>query len=309
MPVHNCEAFLSDQLDSLLNQTFENFEIIVINDGSSDNTTSIVKNYTALDPRIKLVDNEFAKGIAGALNTGLKYAVGKYIARADGDDIHVPDRLKTQYEYLEKFPEIGIVGANAMIFNSAGSIRETKYPSSPIELCWRFISNTYFCHPSVMFRSSIYKEIGGYPTVVVEDFAFFSLMIKRFRATNLHGRLLSYRVHEKNYSSSNIDAIERFVETKFKENYQYYVHDLRLINEFRLHQVHKQVAPRNFFKILSLNAFIINKIRLDYNMPLYSYDFLSNSGKQAFWLVESTYNYLRKNFATHVRSRFSKSNF
>ena len=307
MPVYNCSTYLNEQINSLLDQTFADFELIVVNDGSSDLTTSIVKDYSALDPRVKLVDNEFPKGIAGALNTGLKYAIGKYIARADGDDIHLPDRLKSQYEFLEKFPEIGIVGSKAMIFNSAGPIRESKYPSSSIELCWRFISNTYFCHPSVMFRSSIYDEIGGYPNVIVEDFAFFSLILKRHRGSNLHERLLNYRVHEKNYSSSNSEAINQFVEEKFKENYQYYIPDLRLLEEFKLHQVHKQLAPGNFFKLLFLNACILNKIRKDYQIPFYSPDFLNNNIKQAFWLIESIYNYLKKNLGTYLKSKISMS--
>lgn len=296
MPVYNCGEFLKTQIDSLLMQSFKEFELIIINDGSTDHTLAIVNDFLSKDDRIKLVNNEYSKGIAGALNTGLKYACGKYIARADGDDINHSERLKVQYNFLEDHPEIDIIGSRAMIFNSSGFIRESVYPESPIELCWKFISNTYFCHPSVMFRSVIVEAIGGYPNVVVEDFAYFSLILKRHRGSNLPIQLLNYREHEKNYSTSNYVEINNFVEHKFRENYQYYVGDLTFLENFRLFQVYNQVSPKHFFKLFFINIRILNKIRIDYGMRYYNSDFVLNMIKQTFWLTNSVFNYLRLNF-------------
>ena len=307
MPVYNCEAFVSDQLDSLLNQTFGDFELIVVNDGSSDLTSSIVKDYSALDPRIKLIDNEFHKGIAGALNTGLKYAIGKYIARADGDDIHLPDRLRIQYDFLENHQEIDVVGARAKLFNNQGPIRESAYPRRSIELCWKFISNTYFCHPSVMFRASLYTKFGGYPNVTVEDFAYFSKIIKTRRGYNLPISLLNYRVHDQSYSTANLQLINKYVLDMFRENYAYYIPSLALSNEFHLFQVSGLLSPKYFFKILNINILILNKIRVDYHMKMYNWEFLVVLTTHCARMVDSMFKFLRMNFSAYLRRKFNFS--
>ncbi len=304
MPVYNCDAFLREQIDSLLNQTFTDFELIVVNDRSTDLTASILCEYINIDARIKVFQNEFPKGIAGGLNTGLKYAIGKYIARADGDDIHLPERIRTQFDFLEKNPLIDILGSGALIFDKNGIVRKSIYPKTSIRLGWSFISNTYFCHPSVMFRSSLYKEHGGYPLVKVEDFAYFSLIIKSHRGYNLPIQLLHYRVHDRNYSSTDLISLDYDISSIFRENYRYYVPDMSLVDDFYLYQVHKLISPRVFFKLFFVNNKILNKIRIDYKLKAYNTDFLINIFEQSYHMLVALFNYINKYKGLFIKEKF-----
>ena len=293
MPVYNCENYLKEQLDSLLSQTFSDFELLIVNDGSTDSTMSILSEYACRDNRISIYNNEFSKGIAGGLNTALKYAKSKYIARSDGDDVHTKNRLEIQYEFLESHPAIDIIGGRSLLFNKDGIIRKSVYPESSIELAWKFISNTYFCHPSVMFRSSVYKELGGYPNETSEDFAYFSKIIKSHQGANLPQILLNYRIHDKSYSAIDSSTIDTYIYNKFKENYAYYVPDLKMIDEFRLFHVREILSPAYFFKMLSINTKILNKIRLDYGMPSFNQRFVLMLFKQLTWLFKGMYSHFK----------------
>lgn len=114
MPVYNAQEYIREAIDSILNQTFSDFEFIIINDGSTDNSVEIIKNYN--DPRIVLVDNTENKGLVSVLNQGLQLAQGEYIARMDADDISLPNRFMEQVNYLDKHPQVGILGAWFHIF-------------------------------------------------------------------------------------------------------------------------------------------------------------------------------------------------
>ncbi len=293
MPVYNCENYLREQLESLLQQTFTDYELLIVNDGSTDSTLSILKEYAGRDDRICIYTNEFSKGIAGGLNTALKYAKGKYIARSDGDDIHTKNRLEIQYKFLESHPAIDIIGGRALLFNQSGVIRQSVYPKSPIELAWKFISNTYFCHPSVMFRSSVYQELGGYPDEPSEDFAYFSKILKTHRGSNLEDILLNYRVHEKSYSATDSEEIESYAHSQFKVNYGHYIFDLKAIKKFQSFHVREVLSPVNFLEILLINTKILNRIRLDYGMPSYNHSFVLMLFKQLTWLFKGMYNHFK----------------
>ena len=112
MPVYNGEKYLQEAIESILNQTFKDFEFIIINDGSTDKTLEIIKSFT--DPRIKLITQE-NRGIIYSLNKGITESRGKYIARMDADDISLPERLEKEYRFLEQNPNYGIVGTTFLI--------------------------------------------------------------------------------------------------------------------------------------------------------------------------------------------------
>jgi glycosyltransferase involved in cell wall biosynthesis len=290
MPIYNAEKYLRMQLDSILIQTFSEFELIIVDDSSKDSSLDIVLEYSGLDSRIKIFNNEFSKGIAGALNTGLKYAIGEFIARCDGDDITKKDRFKLQHDFFQKNPNIHILGGCADLFNNSGFIRKSVYPESSLYLAWKSISNTYFCHPSVMFRSIIYKEIGGYPIEKSEDFAYFSKILKRYRGANLSQSLLEYRVHDQSYSNQEVSHINDSVKSRFYKNFEYYVPGLNLVDEFRLFQEQKILRFQHLFQILMINTKIIDRIRKDYNLEVFNWEFLSILVVQVFWLFYSVFN-------------------
>jgi hypothetical protein len=209
-----------------------------------------------------------------------------------------------QYRFLEKHDDIHILGGCSLIFNKTGIIREAKYPSLSVDLGWLFISNSYFCHPAVMFRSSLYRDLGGYPDEKVsEDYAYFSSILRFHRGANLLVPLLQYRVHEKNASGELAALISDFIKRKFRENYQYYVPDLRLMDEFYLFQTHKLLSPRFAFRMLFLNTNILNKIRNNYRMPVVSVDFIRSYSLLVSRLCYALWNYVKQNAGFYVRSR------
>lgn len=270
LPAWNAEKYLAESIDSLLAQTFTNFELIVINDRSTDTTEQIVRSYETKDSRVKLVQNELEKGVAGALNTGLLNAQGKYIARHDGDDLARPDKLRKQYEFLESHPEIHLLGTGYAPFNTQGTRLEILHPSSSIELAWRFMFNSFFCHPSVMFRKSLYEEFGGYPIVKSEDFAYFSKIIKKYQTANLPEVLLDYREHDNNVSKVNGQELGESAFLVSQENVKYYLGNLDNYDLLKRFQQEKTARISELVKIKLLNWKILNKIRQDYGLSFFS---------------------------------------
>ena len=274
MPVYNGEKYLKESIESILNQSFNDFELLIINDKSIDRTEEIIKECAGKDDRIRLIQNQNQKGLPGALNTGLAAARGYYIARADADDINRPYRLKMEYEFLETHPQICIVGGGYAPFNENGHRMNIFHPASSIEIAWRFISNTYFCHPSVMFRREIIEDIGGYPDVGAEDFAFFSKIVRQYRCANLKKILIQYREHQTNYSITAKDRVRESVKNTFKENYLYYMGNLEYSEIFYQYQAENKLIIKNLFIINAINFHILNKIRNQYNFSLLHIEFL-----------------------------------
>jgi len=156
MPTYNDGAYLREAIDSILGQTFKDFEFIIINDGSTDDTEDIINSYR--DNRIKYLKNETNCGNTVTRNRGMNAAMGKYIAIMDSDDISVPKRLAIQYEYLEKHPEIGILGGQIIFFDK-NSWYYTHYPKDPAYVkSFMFFKNPV-AQPTVMLRTKI---LSGY---------------------------------------------------------------------------------------------------------------------------------------------------
>lgn len=153
MPVYNGEDYLREAIDSILNQTFTDFEFIIINDGSTDNTKDIVLSYS--DSRIVFLENEYNSGIVVTLNKGLDYAKGKYIARMDADDIALPERFEKQVDYMEKHKDIGALGTGTRIFGEDIETRDTHSTINSDKLKAELLFSTCMCHPSVMIRKSV----------------------------------------------------------------------------------------------------------------------------------------------------------
>lgn len=160
MGVYNAEKTIKRCINSILNQTYENWEFIICNDGSSDGTLNILNEYQKTDSRIKVISNKSNKKLAVSLNRCLKYAKGKYIARMDADDESLPQRLEVEVDFLERHEQVDLVGCNRIIFDEQGEygIRKVKeYPTRDI-----LIRDTPFAHPTIMMRKTVYDALGGY---------------------------------------------------------------------------------------------------------------------------------------------------
>ncbi|MBL4585963.1 MAG: glycosyltransferase, partial [Flavobacteriales bacterium] len=184
---------------SILGQTFTDFEFLIINDGSTDASESIIRSFN--DPRIRYVRNEKNLRLIATLNRGFDLATGKYIARMDADDIAVEERLRKQVDFLEANPLIGAVGSWIHTFDHADSV--TRYPFSDVDNRYMSLHQCSFCHPTLLLRTSVIKDnhltfSADYPRA--EDYEFWLRLIDHCQTANLQEVLLNYRSHDSNIS-------------------------------------------------------------------------------------------------------------
>lgn len=230
-PVRNQEKFLEQSITSVINQKIPknySIEIIIINDGSIDNSYEIIKKYQNQDQRIKIINNQTNLGIASSLNKGIELSQGKYIIRMDADDICIEQRFAKQIEFMEKHPDIGICGSAIIIIDQNDKeIGVNKYLTNHQAIKSAMILDTAFAHPSVIIRKSVlqkhqlkYNEEFKY----AQDFELFSRLIKFTKGYNLKEKLLKYRVkndtEKKQLTIKFCDKIRKRILTEFEINEQ-----------------------------------------------------------------------------------------
>lgn len=203
MSVFNNEQFLADAVESILNQSFSDFEFIVINDGSTDGSRDVLESYQERDSRIQS-HNQGNLGLIASLNKGCSLARGKYIARMDGDDIAVRDRFRWQVDFLDHHPSVGILGGALENIDVSGRVfRTCLYPldDKAIRLAMNRLEAS-FCHPATMMRRDAYIAVGGYRSafVAAEDFDLWLRMGKHSQLANLEAVILRYRIHSSQIS-------------------------------------------------------------------------------------------------------------
>ena len=203
MPVYNGAQFLKEAIESILNQTFKDYELLIIDDGSSDNSRSIILSYH--DERIRYVKNRKNIGLIGTLNKGINLAAGLYIARMDQDDVSKPYRLETQFRFMEKNKEVGLCGS---WYEIIGSRQIIKVPVNHELIDVSLIENSCFGHPTVIIRRSVL--LGDniyYPDCSdAEDYAMWSRLSGITKLANIPEVLLEYRIHPSQISSSRKES-------------------------------------------------------------------------------------------------------
>ncbi len=206
MAAHNEEAYVRASVESVLGQSFRNFELIIVDDASTDNTSRILASFT--DPRIRIIRNTTCQGLTKSLIKGIEHAQGAFIARLDADDLAMYRRLEIQAELLSTLPEVGLVGSNCCIIDVNGRrIGSRRMPPTDLAIRWCSVFDTPFLHPSVMFRLETYKDAGGYDpsenVEAAEDFDLWVRMLQVTQARNLSSKLISYRVRQGSVSNRN----------------------------------------------------------------------------------------------------------
>lgn len=232
MSVYNAEKYLKVAIDSILDQTYSNFELILINDYSSDDSEAIMKQYQAEDPRIIILENEENIGLTKSLNRGLALARGEYVARMDADDISVPERFEKQVKFLDEHPDYSFVSCIAQYIDENGKPEQMRlFPETNEEIYDMMPKVDAVMHPGVMFRREDIAQIGNYceDFRVVQDYdlwfrgmaagyKFYNIQepLVLFRRNDSYNtrkskayRMVDYQVRKKGYRINNIPLHKR----------------------------------------------------------------------------------------------------
>jgi glycosyltransferase involved in cell wall biosynthesis len=195
LPVYNAQDYLKQSINSILGQTFTDFELIIVNDGSTDGSKAIIDSYS--DPRI-IVINQANAGLPVSLNRAIVRAKGKYLARQDADDVSKPTRFEKQVTFLEEHPDYGLLGTWAQILEQDLIVdRQLKHPIENGELQIKLLFYNCFVHSSVMIRKDVLDVCGLYPEdpekFPPEDYDLWLRIAQTSKAANLPNALLEYR--------------------------------------------------------------------------------------------------------------------
>ncbi|MFN3403732.1 MAG: glycosyltransferase [Cytophagaceae bacterium] len=222
MPAFNSSFFIKESIDSVINQSYSNWELLIIDDCSSDNTVEIVAGFN--DARINLLKNESNKGIVFSRNKGITEAKGKYIAFLDSDDIALAERFQRQVDYLERNSQVGLLGTSVAVIDSSGNLTGEKYlyreeiKYMPSHLLF----NNTFATSSVMARKNILdteKFDLKYP--VAEDYQLWCRISRKAACWNLPDILVHYRKHDNNITKDKVETVIKYDKEILKENLSY----------------------------------------------------------------------------------------
>lgn len=202
MPIFNTEEYLSEAIESILNQTFSDFEFLIINDGSKDSSAKIVRKYK--DKKIRFVNHRKHQGLVPVLNEGLTLAKGTYLARMDGDDISKPERLEKQVQFMNSHPNIDICGTWFEVFGNKFGKKVYTRPTNPAACKAVLLFTDPVCHASVIMRLKVIRKFNLKfdPSFKhLEDYEFFNRASDYVNFANLGEVLYQYRYHKKRTGS------------------------------------------------------------------------------------------------------------
>ena len=227
LPVYNGESFLAASIESVLAQTFSDFELLILNDGSADNSAIIAQSYS--DARIRYFEHSNV-GLAKTLNKGAQLACGEFLFRQDQDDISHVERFKSQVAYFDAHPDIALLGTWARIFSEnskPGNFRYHRHPTECFALNLCSIFDTAFVHSSVAIRRSVFEALGGYSCdqkrQPPEDFELWSRVCRDYKVRNLDRELIDYREVSSSMSRTlSQDFTDRMIKIT-AENLRYYL--------------------------------------------------------------------------------------
>ncbi|SLM46416.1 putative Glycosyl transferase, family 2 [Nitrospira japonica] len=207
MSVYQGEQYLEEALRGVLNQTWRDYEFIIVDDGSTDDTALILNNHAERDRRIKLLKNEHNLGLTKSLNRALSIVQGEYVARQDADDVSMRRRLESQVKLMESRPQVGLVGTACRVIDAEGrALGDYVWPTSDTAIRWHMLFHNAFCHSSVMWRRSAFGEHEprydeGYR--YSQDYALWTVLLRSAKAENLEVPLVAYRSHDRNIEATS----------------------------------------------------------------------------------------------------------
>ena len=274
MSVYNTPIeYLKESIDSILNQTYKDFEFIIINDNSNDLTTDFLSTYT--DNRIRLFTNETNLGLTKSLNVALNNSIGKYIARMDSDDIALPNRLEEQLEYIENNPQYIAIGSSFKKSNSDKIIKKHNM-SRETRRCRMLFYNEGLCHPTAFINNEILKKYDiKYDENILkaQDYALWVELLKYGNIGNIDKQLLIYRIHN-NQITNNFSSQMKYEQMTMKKqldkfNYHF---DNKEIDLF-YHIYRGEITDNENIALEFINKLIkLNDTKALYNQKTFIYE-------------------------------------
>jgi len=209
MPAYNAEKYIREAIESILSQTYKNFELIIINDCSTDSTKKIIQKYAKKESRLVLINNEENLKISKTLNKGLELAKGKYIVRMDADDWSYPDRIEKQVKLMEDNPELVLSSGQMEICDCEMNIKnKSNFPITNEKIRKVILQYNPMVHPAMIFRRDIALSIGGYDEEIKsEDYMFTIDMSSEGELANLNDVIIKYRILDNSITGSKMLAI------------------------------------------------------------------------------------------------------
>lgn len=226
LPAYNSGKYLATAVESILNQTLRDIELVIIDDCSTDGTWNVIQDFSRKDPRVIALRNEVNSKEAVTLNRGIAVAKGKYIARMDHDDWSYPDRLAKQFDFMEKHPGVGICGGTMVVCD--GELRpnsQRRYATTDALIRKRIFRCSPFCHPAVMIRREVLGKSGLYDPAYFppNDYELYFRIGRHAQFANLPDALIKYRVLEKsitNHSTRRLEQLTIAIRNKYAKEYK-----------------------------------------------------------------------------------------
>jgi len=230
MPVYNGDRFLRPAIESILTQTYQDLELVIIDDGSSDDSYQIVMSYH--DPRIRIHQNRQNQGIVAALNRGITESRGEFICRMDADDIAVPSRIQRQVEQMRANELLAVLGTNALLIDESGiEVGRATYPTTAAQIRKKLFKHNPFAHGSTMIRRSVLDMHGLYNPRFLhnEDYDLWLRIASMHEVANLPEFLLKRRIHGGNITAARQTELVKYrIRTLSHALVQYYRNPLNV---------------------------------------------------------------------------------
>lgn len=238
MAAFNAGNYLEEAVESLLCQTFGDFELILVDDASKDRTAELTERFSARDSRVTIIRNEANLGLVGSLNRGLEHCRAELIARADADDVFHPQRLQDQFSYLHRHPEVGVVGSAVSFIDKIGMpVKRVlwDFPLGADDIRVHSLLGCRLWHTAVMFRKSLVEQVGGYRYEMKggpEDYDLWASLFPKTKLVNLATSLAKVRLHNESTTATWKNGFEMYCEIARRLQSQYLQRALD-INETR----------------------------------------------------------------------------
>jgi glycosyltransferase involved in cell wall biosynthesis len=309
MPVYNASKYLSEAIQSILNQTFEDFELIILNDNSTDDSLDIIKKIQLLDPRIVLINKEKNYGPAILRNEGFNISRGEYIALMDADDISLPTRFEKQIELLKNNPQIDLCGTWYTKFGEHIKDEMIKHYEFDNDLKVYFLRGCYIANPTVLMRKKIITDYRYDSTYFpMDDYELLTRLIAKFTFYNIQESLLRYRWHATNISKSkevNLEQIQNKIRLKQLQVLEIDTENSTAKYYLDVISYAKKRKPNEVIEILKCRENLIKKntILKKYD-PLVFENFLNDNVKKTI-LKASFYNIILFKFL--LKNKYIKS--